>query len=266
MDKKLKLTDFIKFMETTANQQFSFEYIRPQLEKYITAIQQAYKTNQVPDSMLVQNLSGAIYDALTKRIQTGEDALEKRKTDPLYQKYGEAWKKWLQSAGCNITGTWAQWDIGKRNKVDNKTYNFYITVDFSKEEGFKKFWAGLPALHAILGQIAKQIGDGISFKTSYPFDALMNHNDTLKVYYSDPKFGIIVKQAVQKWAADNQVPLGKRAYEHGTDTQGTSFGDLAAKALSQALLNAIKTTPSATSAQWVSWLNTYAPQVIKNTH
>lgn len=249
----------LRIKAKTANQTFSFEDKRKELESAIAAIQ-----NGKGDSKTLQSL---IYDCLTKRTNKGGDALEARKTDPMYQKYGEAWKKWLQGSGAEINGAWAQWNVGgKRSKKDDKTYNFYITVDFSNEDNFKRFWKALPALHSGLKQLAQKIGDGLSFKTSYPLDALLNHNDSVKFYYSNPDVKTEIKNFVTSWASDSGVALGTRAYEHGTDTSGTSFGDLAAKALVEALEKQIALYPNYTPKQWVDWLIVYAPKVLKDSH
>lgn len=249
----------LRVLAKTINQTFSFEDKRKELEQAIAQLKQGKGD--------LKTLQSLIYDCLTKRTNKGGDALEARKTDPMYQKYGDAWKKWLQGSGAEINGAWAQWNVGgKRSKKDDKTYNFYITVDFSNEENFKRFWAGLPDLHKGLSQLAQKLGDGLSFKTSYPLDALLNHNDTVKFYYSDASMKSEIKNFVTSWASSAKITLGSRAYEHGTDTDGTSFGDLAAKALAEALQKHIASYPNYTPKQWVDWLDTYAPKVLKDSH
>lgn len=83
-----------------------------------------------------------------------------------------------------------------------------------------------------------------------------------KRYGSDTFF----KSHPQMVGKENKVNLGKHAYEHGTDTQGTSHGDLAAKSLAETLIAQMKLNVNYAPDKWVTGLSTYAPKLLKDTH
>jgi len=181
----------------------------------------------------------------------------------------QTWKKYFTSAAFNPNGfpEWAQRDFnrGKNDKQNGRTYNFYITVDTSDKKNVERFINKHHFLDTSLKQFSDNMRVPILYKTHAELDSFLADNDSLKVYYYDPSLKSDVENIVKKWASDNSINLGNRSHTHGIDIEGKgSYGQILAVEILKVFINVIKNNPNHTDEEYYQWLVKHFIDIIKN--
>ena len=119
-----------------------------------------------------------------------------------------------------------------------RTSNFYITLD-KTPENITKFMYSIYLLNKKLKEFSSAWSDSgessssVAFKTHKSLHLLIQHNDSLKVYFADEANRSEIVGIVRKWLSDNEIATSSRSHEDGYDRNdegGTvSFGQILAK-------------------------------------
>ncbi len=188
----------------------------------------------------------------------------------LTPEFAAVWKKYFQNPAF-IGGApepWSQYDVGDKFPKatgDDRTLNFYITVDKEKNN-VAKFINNINKLPSYLKPISDQYKTPIKFKTHSLLDSFIGHNDSLKVYYYDPKAKDSVVNATKQWLSDSSIATGSRSHEHGVDVKsgGGSFGQILSNHVYDSFTELIKNNGNKfTSEQYFTWLEQHLPALIK---
>jgi hypothetical protein len=162
---------------------------------------------------------------------------------------------------------WRQINLGDeypKATGEDRTLNFYVTV--SKEtQNVKNFLKNIFGLSKYLEPISQRHQTPIKFKTHSLLDSFVGHNDSLKIYYYDPKIKNEVVTAVKKWISDNKIDTNLRTHEHGVDIKsgGGSFGQILSNHIYDTLVKLIKTHGTAYSVdKYYQWLQQHLPTLI----
>ena len=171
----------------------------------------------------------------------------------------QTWKKYFTSAAFNPNGfpEWAQRDFnrGKNDNQNGRTYNFYITVDTSDKKNVERFINKHHFLDTSLKQFSDNMRVPILYKTHAELDSFLADNDSLKVYYYDSSLKSDVENIVKKWARDNNITISDRSHDHGIDIEGKgSYGRILAVEILKVFINLVKNNPKATDEQYYQWL------------
>lgn len=154
---------------------------------------------------------------------------------------------------------WSQINMGDqfaRATGDDRTLNFYVTVNKDKEN-ILNFFRNIQKLPSYLKPISTQYQTPIKFKTHSRLDSFVGHNDSLKIYYYDPKVKDPVTNAVRKWLSDSGIATGARSHEHGVDLKsgGGSFGQIISNHIYDTFTKLIQTHGDKyTPEQYFAWL------------
>lgn len=229
----------------TENQKFDFDKYKPQLLNYIQRI----KTNQ-PTELQDETL---FYNIITNKPMVG--AAKSININP------QVWKNYFSNQPFNSNGVWSQRDFNAQLKDSTNNINFYVTVEKSNDN-IIKFIQTIRFLDKALEELSNKSQSRISYKTHTILDSFMDHNDSLKVYYNNPRLKSEIQTTVKKWANNNNVILSNRTHEHGLDTD-KSFGERLAKSVNETVTNAIKKYKSYTDEQVFQWIKTYLPEMVK---
>lgn len=188
----------------------------------------------------------------------------------LPDQFAASWKKYFQNPAFvgGAPEPWSQVNIGdKFTKAtgDDRTLNFYITVDKEKDN-IINFLKNLHKLANYLKPISDQYQTPIKFKTHSLLDSFIGHNDSLKVYYYEPKVKDLVVDATKKWLSDSGISTGSRSHEHGVDVKsgGGSFGQILSNHVYDTFTKLIQTNGTKyTPEQYFEWLKQHLPSLIQ---
>ena len=180
------------------------------------------------------------------------------------------WKKYFQNPAFvgGAPEPWSQFNINDqfaKATGDDRTLNFYITVDKEKNN-IAKFLSNINKLPSYLKPISDQYQTPIKFKTHSLLDSFIGHNDSLKVYYYDPKVKDLVVNATKKWLNDAGIVSGSRSHEHGVDvkTGGGSFGQILSNHVYDSFTKLIQSNGNKyTPEQYYQWLEKNLTLLIK---
>lgn len=184
------------------------------------------------------------------------------------QEQKNGWKNYFSQKPFYTDGVWSQIEINpnfeKPTKSEGRTLNRYVTVNNDKEN-VAKFFKGLGVLNKYLNQISNQYQSPIAYKTHRLLDAFITHNDSLKVYFYDPKLKEPIDNAIKQWAQTTGIELGERSHEFGVDIKGqSSYGMILSRKVGDAFANLIKQYGDKyTNEQYFLWIKKYLPNIIK---
>ena len=184
----------------------------------------------------------------------------------------DKWKKIFTSSMFISNGAWSE--IPFNNKLTkktglDKTLNFYITVDKTKDN-IERFIKAIPDLNKRLKEFSDEKQSPISWKTHTLLDVFVGHNDSLKVFYYDGDLKNDVERIIKEWASQNNIKINPRTHSHGVDIRSTSggdkesFGQLIAQEWKKQF-NALieKWGDKYTNEQYYEWIKKYGPEITK---
>jgi len=180
------------------------------------------------------------------------------------------WKNYFSNKAFNSNGIWSQRDFNYnlkkelKDKSGNRTYNYYLTIEKTKEN-ISKFWQKLPILDNILKDYSNTKKTPISYKLHTLLPALINDNDSFKIYYYDFSIKNDIENMVKIWIKNNDIKITNRTHTHGVDVSGDSYGELLAESVIKAFSEIIhKYQNKYTNEQYYEWLKKYMPDIIKS--
>lgn len=181
------------------------------------------------------------------------------------------WKSYFSNNKVfNSNGVWSQRDFNSnlkaelKNKSGNRTYNYYLTVEKTKEN-ILKFWHRLPDLDNRLKELSDTKKTPISYKLHTLLPALINDNDSFKIYYYDYSLKTDIENIVKKWIKDNEIKVSDRTHTHGVDISGNSYGEILTKTIVNSLIDIVKKWGNKhTDEQYYEWLEKHTPDIIKS--
>lgn len=264
----------IKIYKSIISEQQVLDFEAPEVLKVIQKNIDFYKKNpnikldksqmSNPQSLTVDELQLQIYDILRNNFKK---EINSHKLLGFNDDDFKKWRDYFYNKPFNTNGVWSQYDINpqNKNKVDDKTYNYYVTLVKTKENIWN-FYKKIYVLASDLSKLSKDNNNSaISFKTTLRLDSAVTENDNLKVYFYDKSLENDVEKVVKDWASKNNIKLSNRSHTKGVDIKGKSFGLILSKELAKALENSIKSnTDKYTAKQYAKWLEAYMPKIIKN--
>jgi len=181
------------------------------------------------------------------------------------------WKSYFSNDKVfNSNGVWSQRDFNYnlkkelKNKSGDRTYNYYLTIEKTKEN-ISNFWHKLPDLDNRLKEYSDTKKTPISYKLHTLFPALINDNDSFKIYYYEYSLKNDIENIVKKWIKDDNIKISNRTHTHGVDIAGSSYGELLTKAITDGLINIVKKYGEKyTDEQYYEWIKKNTPDIIKS--
>jgi hypothetical protein len=229
-------------------QVFDFNKYKPEIIKYI----QRAKSGQ-SDAMLDSTL---FYNIIVNKPAVGSAQKSNITIDP------KVWKNYFSQQPFNSNGVFSQRDFNANLKSSQNNINFYITVEKSNKN-IVSFVQNLGKLDSALQKLANDTQSRISYKTHTILDAFVDHNDSLKIYYNDPRLKSQIEGVVKAWANDNGIVLGNRTHQHGLDTD-KSFGERLSVGVEKATRATIeKYKDQYTDEQYFQWIVTHMPGMVQ---
>lgn len=250
------------------------DFNRPELQKVIQKYINLYSKSSNPiitqsqfdneERLTSDDLRIILYDILRNNYQS---KVNNHKLFGFTDEEFNAWRNYFKSKPFITDGVWSQYDINSQNKtkVDGRTYNYYVTLEKSKEN-LLNFFRSIYKLASKLLEVSKKYNNSaISFKTTLRLDAAVTENDNLKIYFYDKSLENDIEKAFKEWTSENNVKISTRTHTKGVDVAGKSFGVLLSKLMSDQLINAIiKDTTKYTPKQYADWLEKYTPIIINS--
>lgn len=197
---------------------------------------------------------------------TGERKLTNMFNDEIKNK----WKEYFKSNAFVTDGVWSERRFNNKLKRNNdRTYNYYISI--SKDAGnIMKFISKLQELDSALNKISNENKECVAYKTHTLLDMMVNHNDSLKIYYYNPKLKDNIENIVKDWVIKNNIKLDNRLYHHGVDIkqkdgEKDSYGIIVAKLVAEKLGEIIKKYGNKYSDEaYFKWLKDNIDNIIKS--
>jgi hypothetical protein len=250
------------------------DFNRPELHKVIQKYINLYSKNSNPsittnvfdneERLASDDLRTVVYDILRNSYQS---KVNNHKLFGFTDEEFNAWRNYFKSKPFITDGVWSQYDINtqNKNKVDGKTYNYYVTLEKSKEN-LLNFYRSIYKLASKLLEVSKKYNNSaISFKTTLRLDAAVTENDNLKIYFYDKNLENDVEKAFKEWTSENNIKISTRTHTKGVDVAGKSFGVMLSKLMSDRLVSAIqKDVDKYTPKQYADWLEKYTPTIINS--
>ena len=227
----------------------------------ISLIQRIKKGEEVP-----KGVANVFYSILRDRRDFDDTTTSLGFTDKNEKDY----KTYIDNSLKNNGDTWGHESYGdeknRPSKSENKTYNYYITLEDTKDN-IVRFIKSLYSLRKALYDFSKKNSTYIAFKTHRYLKHLIKDNDSLKVYYYDKKYKQDIEELVKKWVLDNNIRISNRTHTHGVDIGEDSYGIIISSKLTDVLKNAIENSSKEYSdEQWYNWIATHAQKIINKVN
>lgn len=247
-------------------QKFDFDHFKSQIQKQVDYI----LDNKISEAASKKQLQNIFYDII--RNNTGGSLNTHKKLGFLDSQVKE-WNQYFSSNAWNKNGPWSQRDFNStftRKSGKDKTYNYYITLDKTKDN-IMKFWNFLPRLDRELKTLSDSQKSPISYKIHNHLDYIIVDNDSLKIYYYDNTLKSQIENLVKMWATNNKINLSPRSHSHGADVRynptdsKNSYGEILSKHIAEQYYNVIKTySKTYTSEQYFEWIKKSFEKLITN--
>lgn len=230
-------------MNLTETQIFDFDFFKDRIKKFIIYTLDAKQP--VSDVAIKKQFQNIFYDII--RNDKG-GRLNSSKKLGFTDNDVSSWRKYFSGNGWDVSGPWSQRNFNAqltRKSGKDKTYNFYITLDKTKNN-IIKFWNSVSNLDKELSLLSNSENSPISYKLHGHLDYLVEDNDSLKIYYYDSNLKSKVENVVKKWASQNNVNISPRSHLHGVDVRfnpndnKNSFGEIASKKIAEIFFDVIK--------------------------
>lgn len=267
----MKLADLHAYKSINEDQKFDFQTNIDSLKKDITIfLTDDSKDEDVKDA--VKRIKDYIYAIIVNDVSLAK--VGSAKNIGLDDNAVNAWKNYFSGKFFNTGGggPWSQVDLNSnisRKSGNDRTYNYYITVERDKEN-VSKFLKSYNDLISKMRELSNAKQTPISFKTHRHLDYFVTHNDSLKIYYYDKDVESDVVATVKKWLSDNRIRTGTRTHEFGVDktVQGdsskSSYGQILSDHATTVFTNTMKKYGKKFSVdQYVKWLEQHLPTIIK---
>lgn len=210
--------------ENIGGQAFDLDTWKPELLKYIIKVKKGDKPQG----------RSLFYDILTNPLNKRIDRdLWKNKGNELIEIENKWKEKFEAGVKKNILTAWSSW-VGNQTRISDedgdKTYNRYFTL-LKKPDNIRKFIDSIIELHKNLKELSVREKKSILWKTKLEFADMINHNDTLKVYWFDNSIREKINNVIENWINKNKIEMSKRSHEYGIDygtmgSSGKSFGQI----------------------------------------
>jgi hypothetical protein len=200
-------------------------------------------------------------------IITGNRSFSNLFTDDIKKK----WNTFFKNKSFITDGVWSQRRFNTQYKKNpDRTYNYYITID-KDVNNILLFINKLGLLDKALSDLSNSSKQQIAYKTHTILDMMVNHNDSLKIYYYEPSIKQSIEDVVKNWVIDNNIKLSNRTHTHGVDAvinkgeDKKSFGEILADTVgNQFKLFIEKYGKNYTSEQYYNWIKNNMGIIIKN--
>ena len=247
---KFKLEDNIK--ENLGGQAFDLDTWKTMLVEYIKKVKRGDK----PEG------KSLFYDILTKPVNKRIDKeVWKNKENEAIEIANKWQEKFELGVQKKILTAWSSW-VGNQNRIsdenEEKTYNRYFTL-LKTPENIKKFIDSIIELHKNLKELSVREKKSILWKTKLEFIDMINHNDTLKIYWFDNSIRQKINSVVETWINKNKIEMSKRSHEYGIDygtigSSGKSFGQILGYLLEYPIVGIIMKNKNKTDEELFEYL------------
>jgi len=252
-------------------QKFDFDYFKSSITRQIETILDSKEKNYDVLSYSAQKQLEKIFYSIIRN--DAESRLNQHKKLGYEQWQVDNWKKYFTSNAWDVSGPWSQRSFNKslpRKSGKNKTYNYYITLEKTKDN-ISKFLAFIPSLDRELKTLSDKEQSPISYKVHNHLDYMVSDNDSAKVYYYDPLLKDKIETVVKNWASSNKINLSPRTHHHGVDVRfkpeddKSSFGEIASKKISELFTDTIKKYGDKhTSEKYYQWIKSNFPKLLSS--
>jgi hypothetical protein len=227
-------------------QKFDFDYFKPSIIRHTeTILNDKAKNYDILSRSAQKQLENIFYNIIRNNTTSRIDNYKQLR----FEKWQyDNWKKYFTSNAWNVSGLWSQRSFNPllpRKTGKDKTYNYYITLDKTKDN-ISKFLAFVPRLDRELKTLSDLEQSPISYKVHNNLDYIISDNDSAKVYYYDPFLKDKIEKVVKDWSISNKINLSPRTHYHGLDVRfkpeddKNSFGEIASKKIAELFVDAIK--------------------------
>jgi len=243
----------IRYHQLNETQKFSFDTNKEQIIKFINKVKKGEQLHQ--------------FDNPFYSVITGERKFTNLFSDDIKKK----WRDFFFSNSFNSDGVWSERRFNsklKRNSGNDRTYNYYITID-KDSKNIQKFLSNLNKLDSKLQELSNNIKQPIAYKTHTILDMMVNHNDSLKIYFYDGKIKDNIENIVKEWVIENNIALSNRSHTFGVDMkvdgEKTSYGDILSKIVAKQFEELIKKYGNKYSTDsYYDWIKNNMANIIKN--
>lgn len=181
------------------------------------------------------------------------------------------WNTFFKHKAFYTDGVWSERRFNtKYDKNPNRTYNYYITIE-KDINNILLFISKLSLLDNELKELSTVSKQQIAYKTHTILDMMVNHNDSLKIFYYTPILKDSIENVVKNWAINNNIKLSNRTHTHGVDTivnkgeDKKSFGEILADVIGEQFKSLIqKYGTKYTSEQYYNWIKNNISDMIKS--
>jgi len=254
----IKILDLLK-----EEQKFDFESDRKAIVSYIDRIMKKDDKYSMPIARTFYSIiTGPSKKGVAQALGFTEDQEKK-------------WNNQLKSSAFVSNGIWSEIPINKhlaRKLGPNKTLNYYVTLDKTKDN-IIQFGKSMGDLNKRLQELSDTKQSPISWKTHTILDMLINHNDSLKIFYYDPDIKDDVEKVVKEWISSNSIKTGNRTHTHGVDIRRAeggdkeSFGQILSQEWEKQLRDVItKFGNKYTPEQYYEWIKKNGPEITRNVN
>lgn len=246
------------------SQKFDFDFYKKRLKTII-----GYAVNQkITEQAVLKHFQQIFYSIIRNDTIHRIDA---HKTLGFLDFQVQNWNKYFSSNAWETSGPWSQRNFNQtfqRKSGKDKTYNYYITLEKSKDN-IMKFWNFLPRLDRALKELSDTEQSPISYKTHKHLDYIVVDNDSLKVFYYDSNLKLKIDNIIKTWAATNKIKLAPRSHAHGVDIRFNpnedklSFGEIASKEIAKLFFKVITQHKNKyTENQYLEWIQKHFFEIL----
>lgn len=243
---------------------FHDKNIREQLLTYVNAIRSGGDQDTI-----VNNLANILYAVISGNKLAGVAPSRK-----MMIQIGSDWQRSFENE--RFWGTHPVWAARRHEPLDNVDsepnnilYNIYVTFEKTPENLLlvsKKIYL----LDKLLEKFSEEFKTNVYFKIHKTLTGMVNHNDSMKIYFENPKHRQRIFQIVEQWLKTTGIQNSERTHVHGYDdeTPGarSSYGAILAKACAKKIFFSVQeTSKTKTAEEQVDWIATFSPAFFR-TH
>ena len=255
-------------MNLNETQKFDFDYFKDRIKKYISYTLDPKQP--ISEEAIKNQFKNTFYSIIRNDTQ---GRLNAHKKLGFSDSQVNDWKTFFTSDKWIRSGPWSQRSFNsnlERKSGKDKTYNYYITFDKTKDN-ILNFFNSIKILDKELRSLSDYEKSPISYKTHSHLDHMVEDNDSLKIFYYDISLKLKIESLVKKWATDNKIIISPRSHTHGVDVRynpnddKNSFGELVSKEIAELFVKTIKTNGRKyTDDQYFNWIKKHFFDLLSN--
>lgn len=177
----------------------------------------AFDSNKESIIKLVKRVKGGTEHPLDVNIIYGVLTGDRLYTSLFSDDIKNKWNSYFKQKSFMTDGVWSERRFNSKYKKSNdRTYNYYITISKDPNNIFA-FLRNLNKLDQSIEKLSNYRSECVAYKTHTILDMMVSHNDSLKIFYYNPKLKDEIENIVKNWVISNNIKLDNREYHNGVD-------------------------------------------------